>query len=667
MARTPTSIRSRLPGATAGAVALLLALWPALWALAEPTRGEPLELMAALEFVVDADPTILLAREARTASFGALAENTGPFDLSFDLLFSFDSDRTLLSQAQLLSESQRRDIFRQLSNNLDAVADDLEDQLGGTDFVWADCPEGLDITIGDQQVCISGRVRANIELYRDLAEAVGADDLADAMVLANQREVANVVDILHLTAFFQRDNLRNMGTRPTVQEMVTSTVDLRLTKAFRNGMVLQPAIILDGIRDNYLAKPLLPNFGGKGIPDRVDSIIGVTLDIPLGKGRGRESTGAAEAAARATADAALADEAFTISESVESTALAYWNLAAAQALLSLYEQSEALQAEILEIGNQLVEADEVPEADLRFIEGRLELTRGQVASAREDVIRARVDLVRVMGGSLRVIDDAPFAGDDLPGISEWMDVAAPDFSGLAADALNRRFDLVAARHREAAARILSRAAAVDIRRRVDLQLAVAYSGLYEDPSLDVTDPGDVVEGWWEALSNFDAGPSYRVMLDVELPFGNRVARGRSAQSFALEQQARIQSRDLERSVVNEIRRLSESLGRAVAEGRKREASVEAYREALASDIDLFRAGEGRSIDVILTQESLVAEQIVLVSIQRVAAVLATQLSFESGQLVDATIGDEAVTVVALRPDAVMRSGQRTTEAGDGSQ
>jgi outer membrane protein TolC len=666
MAPPMISIRSRLPGPVASSLVALLALWGSGTAEAEPTRGEPIGLMAALEYVVEADPAIQLAREARAASFGALAENAGPFDLEFDLLFSFDADRTLLSEAQLLSESQRRDIFRQLSNNLDEVADDLESQLGGTDFIWADCPEGLDITIGDQQVCISGRVRANIELWRDLAEAVGADDIADAMVLANQREVANVIDILRLTAFFQRDNLRNMGVRPSMQELTTSTVDLRLTKAFRNGMVLQPGIILDGIRDNYVGKPLLPNFGGKGIPDRVDSIIGVTLDIPLGKGRGRDSTGAAEAAARRTADAALADEAFTVSQSVQSTALAYWNLAATQALLDLYVESEAIQAEILEMGEALVEADEVPSADLNFIRGRLELTRGRVASAREDLVRARVDLVRAMGGSLRNIGEAPFAGDALPGIGAWADATALDFNGLAAEALNQRFDLLAARHREAAAGILSKAASVDLRRRVDLQLAVAYSGLYEDPDLDVTDPGDVVEGWWEAISNFDAGPSYRVMLDMELPFGNRVARGQSAQSFALTQQARIQSRDLERTVVNDIRELAQTLDRAVREGREREASVAAYREALESEIEVFRAGEASSIDVILTQEALVAEQLTLVTIQRVAAILATQLTFETGQLVDATIDDDAVTVVALRPDAVMLSGQ-PTGAGNGSQ
>jgi outer membrane protein TolC len=598
-----------------------------------------------MALAVQADPSIRLAQEARTLSVGVVQENAGPFDLSLAFLFSFDSARSELNEAQLRGQRQRRDIFRQLSNNLDAVADDLQDQLGGTDFVWADCPSGLDITIGSQRICISGRLRANYELWHDLAEATGASDIAAAMVLANRREAANTVDVLHLNAFIQRMNLRHMGSMPSVNETLTTAFDLRLTKMFRNGIVLEPGLILDAVQDNFVGKPANPEFGGKGIPDNVRSILGLTLDIPLGKGRGIVSTGAAEAAAKASADAALADEAFSISKSVERTALAYWDLAAAQALLELLQRSEALQVQLLEMGETLVEADEYPAADLHFVRGRVDLTRGRVASVQEQVAQAQVALAKAMGQQLTTIDQAPLAADSLPDMSAILASVPPEENQLVAAALGNRYDVAAANYRVVAANTLAKAASFDLKRRVDLQLGIAYVGLEEGG--DVTTLNDLTSGWWNAVSDFSAGPSFRLTLDFELPFGNSAARGRSAQSFALERQSRIQSRNLERIIANEVDRLVGSLRRAIDEGRRRTVAVESFRDVLGSDIELFRAGEGSSIDVVLAQEQLVAEEITLVAVRRSIARLATQLSFQVGRLVECRIDDGGVTVEAF--------------------
>ena len=118
---------------------------------------------------------------------------------------------------------------------------------------------------------------------------------------------------------------------------------------------------------------------------------------------------------------------------------------------------------------------------------------------------------------------------------------------------------------------------------------------------------------------------------------------------ALQQQGRVNFRDIERTVVNEIERLTGAMVQAIQEGRRREYSVERYREALDSEIEIFRAGEGSSIDVILTQEELLNEQVQLVSARRTIAFLATQLSFEMGRIVDCSIDGEAVTVMAFHP------------------
>lgn len=616
---------------------------------AEGESGRPLALVEAMEMAVLADPDILLATQARGVSLGLAQENKGPFDLSLGFQLSFDSARSHLNAAQLHGESQKRDLFRQLSNILDAVADDLQDQLGGTDFVWADCRPGLTVTIGDQKICISGRIQANYELWHDLANAAGASEMAAAMVLANRRDAANIVDVLHLNAFAQRINLRNMGTIPTINETLTTAFDLRLTKMFRNGIVLQPGLILDAVQDNYAGKSAVPALGGKGIPDSVRSVLGLTLDIPLGKGRGVVSTGAAEVAAQATADAALAQEAFTVSQSVERTALAYWAVAADQARLDLLLESEDLQSRLLEMGEALVEADEYPEADLHFIRGRLHLTQGRVAEVRESLAKARLTLSKVMGQSLTTIDQAPTAADSLPAVSDSGAELIMTVDEMVASALRSRFDVVAAKHRVDAAETLAEAASSDLKRRVDLQLGVGYSGLHEGGDLTTLD--DLTSGWWHAASDFSAGPSFRIALDFELPFANRAAIGRSAQFFSLERQSRIEARDLEREIANAVDRLAGSLSKAINEGRRRSVSVDLFSDALASDIELYGAGEGSSISVILAQEQQVLEEITLVAIRYTIARLVTQLNFEIGRLVECRIDNGNVTVEAFHPRA----------------
>jgi len=261
------------------------------------------------------------------------------------------------------------------------------------------------------------------------------------------------------------------------------------------------------------------------------------------------------------------------------------------------------------------------------------------------------------------VKQAPMAVDDLPAVpveSLSQDLAVDALVKLA---LERRYDLAAARYRRGAAEILARGAAFDIKRRIDLQMAVAYSGLHEGG--DNSKFGDLVDGWWNAMSDFSAGPSFRLGFSFELPFGNRVARGQSVQAHALQQQSRINLRDLERSVANEIERVTGSLEQAIQEGQRRLYSVEQYREALASDIELYRAGEGSSIDVLLTQENLVTEEIQLISARRAIAFLVTQLVTETGRLVDCQIGDDEVTVMAFYPLGDVRALARGVPAGGG--
>ena len=645
-----------LPVTLAGLV--LLGAHPALAGTpAPPPAGPSLGLAEALDLTLSRNPAIMLAREGTLSSEGLLQQNTGAFDLALGVIFSADYARTHLNEAQLLAEEQKRDLFRQLAENLQRVADDLERQLeeGDEGFVFADCGLGLDITLGGRSICISGRVQANMELFRSLAEASGAADLAAAMVEANRREAANAVDVLNITAYSQRENLRNMGMIPTLNDTLTFNLDLRLTKLFRNGMMLQPGIILESVQDNYHGKPRDPGHGGKGVPDRVRSIVGLTLDIPLGKGRGAVSTAAPERAARLSARAGLEREAHTITTQVQAVTLAYWNLAAAQERLRLLEASEELEGRLLEMARSLVEADELPQADLAFVEARLERTRGSVAAARQGVIRARVALASAMGIDARDLEEAPLARDPLPTLPPGTTPPAWDVDALVRLALDRRHDLAAAGDLLESAGILAEASRFDLKRRVDLQLVLAWAGLEEGG--DITQATDFFKGWGNALTDFAAGPSFRVMLDFELPFANRVAQGRYVQSRSLEEQSRIKRRDLERTIRNTVSELAVTLRRAMREVQRRTEGLERQNAALAAEIQKFEAGEGTAVDLVLTQERQVQQDLLLVAARQTMATLVTRLLYETGTLADLRIDGGRVVVEALHPVGLGRLGE----------
>ena len=92
---------------------------------------------------------------------------------------------------------------------------------------------------------------------------------------------------------------------------------------------------LQSSEDNFAGKPLDPVFGDTLTPNVHTATLGLTLDLPLGKGRGRVSADAPERAAKAATEAArhLIDQ--TASEQALATVQAYLEVAAAEERLQL--------------------------------------------------------------------------------------------------------------------------------------------------------------------------------------------------------------------------------------------------------------------------------------------------------------------------------------------
>lgn len=648
------------PRHSAAAACHLHALRRAAWSLtagalviaatgsAQPASAPALHLDEAVAMALRLDPNISLAREATTERRGRLQEARGAFDLTLAASPAFEHSVGTLTFSQRNFERQRRNLFRQLALTFDQVADDLRRQLDeGDAFAFADCPQGLDIVIGTTPICISGRLRANQELLLRLSQGLGLEETVRLLLEFNRRNAENVVDNLLLQAYIQRDLLRNAGTVPEATERRSLSLDVRLLKTYRTGVQLSPGLLLEGSHENYQGKPLNPGLGGRGFPDVVQSVLGVTARIPLGKGAGRETVTAPEQAAQLNLEAAQASEIHAAADTVRRTALAYWNLVEAQERLALLESSAQISRRLDEIGAALVEAGELADRDLAHLRSRGGFIRASVADARDSVIRARLTLANVLGIAAPSVELAPLAAESFPPIPSDLNAGAWQGHELLALAYGKRHDLASLRRLESSAELLARAARVDLRRRTDLTFTIGYNGLKEGGS--ITRAGDVFSNMGHAMSDFRAGPSARVALNLEWPVENNIAKGRLAEARALARQSHIGRGDLERTIGENVVRLLGSLQRAMTELRHREAAVEFYREALASETERFQLGEGSVIDVILAEEAQTQEMLNALTVRQSVFSILTELRFETGLILGGTSADGRVEISEVAP------------------
>src|SRR6185436_15523450 len=134
---------------------------------AEAAKSGAITLAAAVETTLARDPELALSRSAVEGTRGRLEEARGAFDSIFNFTLTTDRvEQTLLSPT-LEFEKGKRQLFRQLNQNLTQVADDLEQQLadpGGLPILR--CPPGIEaVLVGSLNICLS-----NLEAARREAE-----------------------------------------------------------------------------------------------------------------------------------------------------------------------------------------------------------------------------------------------------------------------------------------------------------------------------------------------------------------------------------------------------------------------------------------------------------------------------------------------------------------
>jgi outer membrane protein TolC len=128
-------------------------------------------------------------------------------------------------------------------------------------------------------------------------------------------------------------------------------------------------------------------------------------------------------------------------------------------------------------------------------------------------------------------------------------------------------------------------------------------------------------------------PFFEVGVTLELPFGNRAARGRAAQAEASLRSSSVVAGDLARTTDANVVGVAESLQRASESVASWTAAITSGNQTLAGALARFQSGDFSLIDTLLTEESLTNDQLLLVRQRQVQLSVLARLRFEAGTLV----------------------------------
>jgi len=589
--------------------------------------GAEISLMDAVRLTLENDPNIKLQQASTQLQLGVSQQATGQFDSTLNGQFSLSLSQTELTSQQKNSEQKTRtDLEKKAAAYAsDAAAQDaVVSKLTQAKTVFGGGGDPNSVHFDDPFT--QAYYDMLYTLYSTAAPGVqpgigqSVTEWLDALVQAAQQ--AKATDLTNQQSAL--DDRAKLGDMPEVNQDYNGSLNLQLSKQYRNGITLAPFLDLGGTGTGYKGKPNSDTYGGKGIVDSYTSSVGFAVTIPLGRNAGVEATGALERAAQIDYEASVSALTHAASNSVFNTVLAYWNAAGAQERLKVLEENLALQTRLLETTKTLIQADELARAELARSQAAEASARAQVEDAKRSLHEARVTLARTIGLQVNDETNAPVASERFPAPPDDATLQALRLDALEQHALEHRYDLRAATQSEASGRVLWRAATLNLRRQVDLQMQLSYAGLGES--------NGVLDGLGAALGSW-TGPSGQIGLNVNWPFANNTQRGLLEQQAALYEQSQINARDLERIVRANVVLVAGSLQEAARQYRQYEESVGYYKQTVDAEMEKLRLGSATLIDTIVTQQQLVSANLALVGAMQLYSQYVARLRFETGTLV----------------------------------
>jgi outer membrane protein len=358
------------------------------------------------------------------------------------------------------------------------------------------------------------------------------------------------------------------------------------------------------------------------------SVLNLTISLPLLRGRGRKVVAAQEEASIAEMDATLFDTNQFMSRLIATTVTSYWNLVAARKSLAIAVEAEERGRAYLETVQELVAADHVPRNDLNNVTANLAQRTAARIALEQEVVAAQAQLALDMGMQPgEILNDMAELADDFPaGENQRLPSnTGPSLEHYLAEALDRRADYLAAKHRNLGSKILLTAARNRTLPQLNLNLGTGYSGMGEGRT-----GGSFFSGSYN-----NVGPNAYAGISYVFSGKNQAARGALRQADAATQQAAFKADELARNVSADVVTAVQGVRNAILRLKKAREAVEAFQDALAGQREKYRAAMGSIIDVLTVEDRLnnaLSEQ---VQAQQAYALALIQFRFATGTILSA--------------------------------
>ncbi len=627
-------------------------------------EGGRVDLMEAVRLTLQHDPNLLLQREDVRLQEGVLQELAGAFDWTLTGDFSYQHEERELRDSVKQREQDERDDLTVL-NGETCTAAELNRATA------AELQDAIDAEPGTVPISTDDVLNLQLETLERAIDEASSEEIAE--LLRNERLQFLGSELIEAEGLAEGNQqacdetaaaLNRLGDTPTFEDFDSVRLNLRLDKLYRSGLVFSPFLNGEydstrfvGKRDGFFEPVLDENgnqvvefgvprrrffdFGGKNVDDVYTFRVGFEVNIPLLANRGAEEVAASESAAREDLEAIDLLLKHAASQSVLATSMAYWNLHAAQERTGILEGSVKLQEQLAKLTRELIEADELPRAELARALASEANARAQLQGARRDLVAARLALVQAMGLDAEGPANMPLVGGAFPAAP-----APPAITRLLAskslvdEAVARRYDVAAARRFKGSSRILARAAQLGVRNRLDVSASV-WTTATGEKSLS-----EAVDRW--------VTPSWSLGLAYENRIGNNDSKGRLVQSEARARQDQISAADLERNVRIGVLLALTSLAEAGGRLARAEEAAEHFEATIEAEIEKFKVGESTLVDTLLTEEQRTGSLLARLDAHQQVAILLAQLRFETGTMVAAADdGTSEVTLpmITALPDA----------------
>ncbi len=420
-----------------------------------------------------------------------------------------------------------------------------------------------------------------------------------------------------LTPFTEAEN--NIYPADDKYTAVGTALSGKLSKNLRTGQVVSVSgkISRNEDKTRYTG-------GNTSLPANLSSVV-FSITQPITGGGGAKAVSAAARTKKLEYEASIFTFRHVVSQRILGTVQAYWNYVYAVERLVILKDSEKRALELAEKTEKLIEADEVPAADMNQMLANLEYKRAFRISGEQVLFEARQMLGFNMGLSVKETDSLLFPEDSFKDIEPVNIPGLQDTEKYINIALEKRNDYLSCQKIKQSAKVMTGYYKAGILPQIDMILSAGRTGLRE---------GNNNKAFFSSLTEKTESPNYEGNISFTYPFGNDYSLGRLNRGKALERQSILNAENTRRTISTNISIGVSALYQGVRELKKSKEAYRHYEISLKQEKIKYTQGSTTILDVISYEERTTDALLRVLSAQRNVANAIVKLRYETATVID---------------------------------